>query len=360
MEREVVIYIHGISPNVEFSTLRKNEENDKSKKKERKEKKVHKSHMKAYETLREGIKAKMKDDSKRSRWENAEHCYMEWGWDNDPKLDSRAIGRSKRLADAQKHMGERITSQMGCYQWIPLISHIRKLLLFGVSDIVYYVSDDGRQSIRKTICYQVMKNLSDTINQNEDRISLTLIGHSAGSVIALDLATYLFTDGELFLDELLHLDRKLEAQLTELKEPIRGFTKLGSVLQDDQRLVRYLIALRNLKREGRLSLHRLFTLGSPNSMLIRNDTYLDNQAYQGGIYLTSLGIPNMSDDDGRCRWTNIWNKYDFISFPFSGLLKEEDRQYMEDLHVRVSWNPLRSHTHYWNSPDVHAAIANRW
>jgi len=109
-----------------------------------------------------------------------------------------------------------------------------------------------------------------------------------------------------------------------------------------------------------LTLKRLITMGSPVAMMaLRRDQRIRDLAYDGNrVSLASLGFADAGDAIDNPRWVNIWNKYDPISFPVEPMVEESSS--VKDFHLKVAWNPLKSHTNYWNSKNVHRLLAELW
>src|SRR5688500_18256244 len=99
----------------------------------------------------------------------------------------------------------------------------------------YYVSSDGKAAVRAALAEQIVRFVEAGRGDTREPISLTFVGHSAGSVIAFDFCYYLFAEE----------DRRF------VKDPIRG-------MYNEE--VKH---LRALALEGRLRIRRLVTIGSP-------------------------------------------------------------------------------------------------
>ena len=64
-------------------------------------------------------------------------------------------------------------------------------MVYGFSDMFYYVSTDGKAAIRGDT-EQIVQFVEAGQGDPREPISLTMVGHSAGSVIAFDFCYYLF------------------------------------------------------------------------------------------------------------------------------------------------------------------------
>ena len=365
MNHEVVIYIHGISPDEHLATIANAVELEELRAIHDPQRKSKISHKSEYEKLKKGISGFIRDESRQKAWDQAEHCFTEWGWEFQ-ETDASNLGASHRLKDAQLLLGQRVIQAIKDSYWITFVPQatIRKLALYGLSDVFYYVSRDGRHSIRARICDQIANCLGGVLDDPDAHISLTLIGHSAGSVIALDLMSYLFTDDELFMSELIEqagdLDKtgaRIKKQKREQKDHV--YTKIEAVLDDSRGVVENLMMLKKLKDDRRLNLKRLITMGSPITLMaFRSDQRIRDLAYGNRVPSASIGLFGVDGASDNPCWVNIWNKYDPISFPVDPMMEEGSS--VRDYHLRVAWNPLKSHTNYWNSGNVHRLLAGLW
>lgn len=358
---EVVVYIHGISPNENLATFKVS--NDGNLEFNHKKQQVSEiSHKSEYEALRAGVEKYLKED-KYHLWDKAKHCLSEWGWEYK-ESDAQNIGASHRLKDAQHQLGQRVIQSIKDSYWISLLPiGIRKLSLYGLSDAFYYISSDGRESVSARIYQQVYEQLSAVLSAKEDTVSLTLIGHSAGSVIAFDLLNYLFNEDDVYLEVLKEKASAIEDRISKLKEyrvkNHKPYTKREASENDTLDVIKSQISLKTMKTEGRIKLRRLITMGSPIAMMIlRSDENIRGLAYGNRLTPTSLGLPESESIDGGPIWVNIWNKHDPISFPVEPIVEES--ALVKDFQLRVSWDPRKSHTNYWHSKNVHKLLASIW
>jgi hypothetical protein len=361
MDHEVVIYIHGISPDEKLATFADERKVERLTDQVR-QRKIEISHQSEYEKLKNGISRFIRDESRQKAWNQVDYCFTEWGWEFQ-ETDAQNLGAGHRLKDAQHQLGQRVIQAIKDSYWITLIPQqsIRKLALYGLSDVFYYVSSDGGHSIKRRICHQIASRLRDVLDDPSAQVSLTLIGHSAGSVIALDLLPFL---DELSMEELIEqktgLDKEISVAQKQRKQEGGGYRKIDAVFDDSRDVIDSLMRLKSLKDDRRLTLKRLITMGSPVAMMaLRRDQRIRDLAYDGNrVSLASLGFADAGDAIDNPRWVNIWNKYDPISFPVEPMVEESSS--VKDFHLKVAWNPLKSHTNYWNSKNVHRLLAELW
>ncbi len=314
--KEVVVYVHGVSPDVNRTT----------------------SHDADYRAMHEGIQ------SHNSNWP-VNYLGVEWGW-NIHQLENPESHEA--LTKAQRVFGERLFKAVDAEWDFTLnptrfvINGIRPIMFYGFGDMFYYVSMEGKWAIRLAVASRIVKYLKAQF-ATEDTISLTLIGHSAGSVIAFDLLYHIFAEQKAtpFLlrgpnnEEVLEADENVTAS---------GLEDLRARAENEQ-----------------LRLRRLITFGSPISMLtFRNDPLV--QILSRGEYLnpTDYGLTSVIRDDASLlpgpRWVNFWERDDPIAWPVAPLMQFG----VEDVYVDVSDTVGDSHTAYWRSEDVHESIGKRW
>lgn len=311
--REIIIFVHGVSSD-----------------------QLGRRHDREYDALFEGV---AEATPRQSPWRTAELCRVEWGWNCDGAREARS---QRLLTLAQTTLGERLLQVVG-EAYDPtinpgrfVVNGFRPLMVYGFSDMFYYVSNDGKAAVRSALAEQIMQFVEGGQSDPREPLSLTLVGHSAGSVIAFDFCFYLFAQE----------DRRF------VKNPIRG-------LSSD-----HIKHLRMLALEGRLRIRRLITIGSPISMLAcRNDAVVELLAEGGRIDPTWYGLTQNPAAFGPKlpgpRWLNIWDKDDPIAFPVEPLMQNHSRT-VDDVYVNVSSNIAQAHDLYWDHPEVHEYIAKQW
>ena len=311
---EIVIYIHGVS----------NEPRGRS-------------HDSEYQSLHRGIAKNL------STWPS-EYLGIEWGWNykNVPKPQSQEL-----LTDAQRLLGARAIQAVDA-PWDFTINpgrlflgDLRKLVIYGFADMFYYVSKDGKKAVRNTAATQVIDYLTPILNDENPNISLTLLGHSAGSVVAFDFLFYLFyTSTHNFL---------LDASTKKEKDLQTEFSKL-----------------RDLAQKDKLRIRRLITFGSPiTSLACRSDSILEILAANDKLNPVHYGLdrnpPNFGEQLKGPRWINIWDKDDPIAWPVEPIMKQAPSvEVLKDIYIDVSDSISDSHNEYWKSDDVQKTIANMW
>ncbi len=318
MPHEYLIFIHGVSQDSESS------EDDGLTPKEK--------HQQSYDSLYEGISKVGSSFPNRAEWKLATPCYIEWGSNFDQQPDPKG---DRLLAAAQDNFANRILPNVQDSKDFALnpvrafLPTLRTLMIKGFSDMFYYVSREGKNSVRKTIALQILECIQEPLASGEP-ISLTFFGHSAGSVVAFDFLFSLF-----FSQEHLFLEDEMDKDIKELRS---------------------LVAARKLR------VRRLITFGSPISMLaFRSDAVLKVLANNRRLNPSDYGFDQDLATDSPLtggRWLNFWDKDDLISWPVEPLMKKSDS--LQDIYLDAGDHISSVHNEYWTSKKMHAEIAARW
>lgn len=317
--REVLFYIHGVDPDP-----------------------IGDWHTPSYQTMQDGILAQ------RPNQFPVEFGGAEWGWE-------AGGGKGKNqawLTQSQRMLGSRVMPRL-FNQFDPTLNPLRRavdlsreLFFHGFTDAFYYVSADGQASVRGVVASQLVDYIKQVLGLSDDQvnadtlppISLTLFGHSAGSLIAFDFCFFLF-------------NKKSHNQFLEAD------------VSDETR--NSLKALREMADNGRLRIRRLITFGSPiTPMVFRKNSVLEIFFNDGHLDPTDYGLtqnprvfgPKLSNP----RWINIWDKDDAIAFPCEPLFPPSPDKPLRDFYPGVSDLVGSVHNAYWDSPGVHKVIAQNW
>jgi hypothetical protein len=297
---EVPVFIHGISPEKDPATG-----------------------VKEYHQLLSGVKASLKEYPGKKF--SDEKIFITWGVPTNPPQTS---GTDQYLAEVERKIQAKVVEAMGPAYSNPfgLTGYVRDLLFFGMADLIYYISADGELDLREHIFSQISKTIQKLDRGTDDHFSLTLFGHSAGSVIAHDLLFHLFSD------------RKHESEKgTDYREGIE--------------------ALRRMVDKGRLRVRRLYTFGSPISLLVLRATSLVDRFRAGKLLKPEVLGFRRDDELGKPRWVNYWTRHDLISYPVEFLYENEDGL-IEDRQVSSGPSPISAHSGYWTSNEVADHIAS--
>lgn len=320
--KEVIIFIHGVTENPDVDSPRK-----------------------WYDDLYDGVDLVIGD--RRKAWRDATRCDVFWGFNYD---DIEEPTGHRLLTQAEKELGDRVMQKVHDTWEFTLnpmrlaVTYLaRPLSIYRFADIFYYVSSDGKAAIRAAVAEQVMQQIDPQDCEEGEGLSLTILGHSAGSVIAFDFCFFLFfSEDHAFVDpsSMRKMNSHTHHACNQMKE------------------------LRTLAQTGRLRLRRLYTFGSPISMVAyRADSLLSLFAKGKRLNPRHYGLlPTKPQEplEGP-RWINIWDKDDPIAYPVEPLLHEcWSGRLIKDINMDVSMSVAAAHNAYWDSPEVYQAIADHW
>lgn len=298
------------------------------------------SHEKIYDELHQGISKCLKGEP----WPTLEGG-AEWGW---RKNNTEPI-KHWRLAEAQNVFGEKVLEQVRKAVDLTLnpsrlaVDAIRPTMMHGFGDIFYYVSTEGKWAVRNTVLSQLRQYIEcNCSKESNNKISLTLIGHSAGSVIAFDLLHYIFMDEDKINNIFAKTEKGSESDVNEFKRNLKYFHKI---------------------KDGSFRLRMLVTLGSPISMLMyRSHKLIDTLASGDCLNPEHYGLDSVVKEYplklDTPRWINIWDQDDPISWPISPVM--DHHRLVMDQYVDVSDKIGKAHNEYWKHKKVHQAIAKYW
>ena len=335
---EIIVYVHGVTPRGQ------------------------KSHQADYEKLHNalcGLNAAIPK----------EFCGAEWGWD-----PTSGHGKSHQLLDkAEEELGKRAMDAVEDYADFSInplriaINKFRGLMMFNFADMFYYVSDDGKNAVRYALATTVVEHLNSR-NINLDpaagyAVSLTLLGHSAGSVVAFD-----------FLFALFYVHRKIEDFIASAKVQSgpsqQGPAAVTASAPEVSRTITDMKRLKLMAQAGRLRVRRLFTFGSPITMtacradsllaiLARDEDGSRNNRIDAAQYGLTTNNEQIFNPLPGPRWINLWDKDDPIAWPVEPLIKQAGNEVI-DVYVDVSDSVTKAHGEYWGNKDFHKEIADRW
>jgi hypothetical protein len=298
---EIPIFIHGISPD-KFPATSKRE----------------------YAQLLDRVSRALKSENKSGF--SSEPIYIVWGI---PTTPPQTKGNDQYLAEVERDIEGDVRKRMGSAYGIPwpffgIYSKVRDFFFYGVSDLFYYVSSDGEYALREHIFKYIAQNINKLDRGKNLHFSLTLFGHSAGSVIAHDLLFHLFSNKT---HETKGTD--MYAQMEKLRKMVKG---------------------------GRLRLRRLYTFGSPISPLtLRADSLLNIFRADRLLDPKDIGL-GRNDKLSVPRWVNFWSRYDLASYPVEFLYSNTSGM-IHDQEIHSSISPAAAHAGYWKSNEMAEYIA---
>ncbi len=297
---EIPIFIHGISPERYPATSRRE-----------------------YHQLLERI-GRVLEQRKKVGFAR-DKIFITWGTTTVPPQTHR---NDQYLAEVERKIESQVKENMQAAYGGPfaLYRPIRDILFYGVSDLIYYISADGERALRNHIFKYVARNIEKLDSDLSGHFSLTLFGHSAGSVIAHDLLFHLFSNRR-------HSGSEESDVYSEMSK------------------------LRKMIKENRLRIRRLYTFGSPISpLMLRADSLV--MKFRAGELLDIEDIGLRKEDQlSNPRWMNFWSRNDLISYPVE-LLYSNPAGTIQDREIRASLNPMAAHLGYWKSDQMAEAIGS--
>ncbi|HMI92395.1 MAG TPA: hypothetical protein VK509_13560 [Polyangiales bacterium] len=274
---------------------------------------------------------------------------VEWG---HPLPGARELRADQRLGVAQKEIASRVEYRAVSRHSEPLeevIPHSRlhpptalltrlltdpikeQVALLGLSDVVYYCSEEGERALRLAVYGTVLQALDPYRDARELR--LHVFGHSLGVTVAFDFLFGLFAPSEMWA----------------ARQP--DFATDPGV--PDALRERYLL-WRSRATEGRL------LLGSKSSaasqlplLLLRKQKLVDMFTVPGArIDASVIGIR----EDGAPHWLLFYDVDDVLGFPTRPLFAPE--RALHEIEVRTGLEPLSAHLGYWRNVRVQEEVAN--
>jgi len=299
---EIPIFIHGVSPEMKPT-----------------------SHKGEYGDLLKAVNLGLKE---RGKPKLSKPIHIEWG-----RKFRGSKGMDQYLAQVEKTLNTGVLDGMGLGNYSGVLGAykpVRELLFFAVADLMYYVSSDGKQALRKHVFGGVANKILSLAKQS-NRLSLTFFTHSAGTLIAHDLLYYLF--GKKY--------KQGEMAENEVKRILK-YTHRKSTEDTSATLLR---------------VRRLYTFGSPISLLsIRANSLINKLRNKQKLDTEDIGL-RQADELENPRWVNFWDKDDLIAAPVS-FLYDNSMGVIEDIPVNVGIVLPSAHTDYWYSLEMANYIAD--
>ena len=298
---EVPIFIHGVTPEIKPT-----------------------SHQGEYRDLLKAVNTGLKE---RGKPKLSKPIRIEWG-----RKYPGSKGMDQYLSQVERILNTGVKESMGLGNYSGILGvykPFRELLFFGVADLMYYVSSDGKEALRRHV-FRSIANQIITLAQKSNRLSLTFFTHSAGSLIAHDLLYYLFgkkyKPGEL-----------AESKVKDIMKYARRKSK-----EDTTATL--------------LRVRRFYTFGSPISLLsIRAHSLINKLRNHQLLDTEDIGL-RQADGLSNPRWVNFWDKDDLLAAPVS-FLYDNSMGVIEDIPVNAGIILPSAHTDYWYSLEMANYIA---
>jgi pimeloyl-ACP methyl ester carboxylesterase len=274
---------------------------------------------------------------------------VEWGW----ATTTDGHKGHELLTHAQAWLGDRVMEKVERQRDLgslrPMVNTAlggqggaRRLVMYGIADAFYYTSQDGKADVRNAVAKQIKARLRDVGGPQwkNKRFSLTLVGHSAGSLVAFDLLYYIFGAKNAAVDDRF-------PDIAELHKMAHGSAD-----------------------ERRLRVRQLVTMGSPiTPFAIRSNAVVELLARDEQMDPKDYGLTDRQDFPGelklktpRPRWLNFWDRDDLISYPVEPLMNNPavGGKIVKDVHPDVSDSLGKAHEDFWKDDKVTDIIARYW
>lgn len=229
---------------------------------------------------------------------------------------------TSNLAAAQRNLAATLSREVPIRDRLTagLMGGLRDLLQYAWADAFFYTSEDGETRTRDDVWKQILYGVP-----SDDDVDLTIICHSGGTLVAHDFLFYLFSE-----------DRQAARAA-------------------------YVDADRWVNAEQRWRIKRLVTMGSPLApLMVRSTALVDKFAAdpQFRLDLSKLGFDRGTHGGSDCRWLNVWDVHDILSFPVAGMYGGDPR--VRDLYPDVGDWPATAHDKYWFENRAHRLLADNW
>ena len=310
---EIAVFIHGITPGRDP------------------EKKSNPETL--YKKLYENIQKELEKQGKKKL---DAYIGVVWNWNpfkESPLYMDQSLAQAERLIGDQineREKGIRMVNLLHFLLWKAFYGIARNIMLYGFADAMYYVSKDGETTVREHVFKYLCDEMIELLKKSDGKavkISLTVLGHSAGSLIAHDFLYHLFSD---------RTPRPSDV------EEIHTLRKMMSNHQEDPDKIAH-----------RLRVRRLYTFGSPIApWFIRANSLLEKISTKERLKISDLGL-DAHTELSNPRWVNFWALTDVAAFPLSFLY--DDQEAVKDEYVNVGlWFP-GTHGAYWGLPKAEVA-----
>lgn len=144
------------------------------------------------------------------------HIMVEWGFEQSNGKD-QTLAKGERILATNIYQQEKKNFDFPFFAMRCITKPIRDIFLYGLSDLFYYISEEGEEAVRNTVFGKLMKDVRDRGRTSKDqakKVSLTIFAHSAGAIIAHDFLYNIFCT-EKFED-----DKKIKEDMTDKESVI--------------------------------------------------------------------------------------------------------------------------------------------
>lgn len=201
-----------------------------------------------------------------------------------------------------------------------------QVLLLGLTDVLYYISPEGEQAVRRTVYQQFLDGLKPF--KASDTVRLHVVGQSLGATVAFDFLFGLFAPGLEFDGG----EPGFVRENPDLVDAVRDFREWR-----DRATAKSLVLGSKVTTGGQLPL-----------MLMRRQKLVDRLAATPFVPLDPevIGVPRA----GGPRWKIFYDVDDVLGFPFRALFDAQGS--IQEYQVDTNLRPDLAHVRYWEEDRV--------
>jgi hypothetical protein len=263
-------------------------------------------------------------------------CQVTWGLhdtEGQPRPDQYLTAAEQFVGslvqESALHGGQELSAGLRGHDWgVPLLrSAIRRVresvVLYGLSDAIYYASVDGEAAVRDAVFSQVFDKLEAS---QDGQIELHIVAHSLGVAVAHDFLYALFGTRD-----------------PAFPSPADG----GEVpLTDRTRALQ--AKWRREAMEGRLKLGTFISFASQLPLFVmRKQALVEQLARHEKLDPSVIGIDKSRDS---VQWAIFYDSDELLGFATRPLY--QTTKAIVDIHMDSGLEPLSAHLGYWHRPAI--------
>jgi hypothetical protein len=204
------------------------------------------------------------------------------------------------------------------------------VVLFGLSDAIYYAAPDGERAVRDTVFRQVFEQLQESA---DEQISLHIVAHSLGVTVAHDFLYALF-------------GRKYDPEGYPKDAPTAE--QAGQAADLDDRNRRLQDKWRDRAEAGSLVLGTFISFASQLPLFVmRKQALVERLASRRKLDPRVIGIDS---ERATVQWANFYDSDELLGFAHTALYEQTGA--LCDLNVNSGLDPLHAHLGYWHKPAI--------
>lgn len=240
----------------------------------------------------------------------------------------------QRLTPAEAFVGSLVSESAlppgdaGGFDWgLPVLRQAiravrESVVLYGLSDAIYYAAPDGERAVRNAVFGQVFEKLDV---HAADEVELHIVAHSLGVTVAHDFLYALFGDSDPFWP-------------ADSNQP----TDLAPALLEQQK------SWRQAAKDKRLRLGTFISFASQLPLfMMRKRAIVDMLAAHRKLDPSVIGVDPTRQTP---QWVIFYDSDELLGFATKPLY--EHTRAIQDIHVNSGLEPLGAHLGYWKSDTI--------